>query len=126
MNGQECGHPRRTGRTPAQSHCVSLSPPCRGRYQRPGGAGSAVSLEGAALRLKDVLTPAQSHCVSLSPPFRGRYQRPGGAGSAVSLEGAALRLPQKGTSLLMSSLLTDLTPHDLTASRPHSYGLTPH
>ncbi|MCX8520113.1 MAG: hypothetical protein ORN28_01100 [Rhodoferax sp.] len=39
--------------TPTQTHCVSSVPPSRGRHQRPGKAGSAVSLVGAALRLPE-------------------------------------------------------------------------
>ena len=36
---------------PPRLTACSLSPPSRGRHQRPGGAGSAVSLVGASLRL---------------------------------------------------------------------------
>ena len=48
---------------PPRLTACSLSPPSRGRHQRPGGAGSAVSLVGAALRLpqRRHFSPHASH-----------------------------------------------------------------
>ena len=47
---------------PPRLTACSLSPPSRGRHQRPGGAGSAVPLVGASLRLPERghLTPHSS------------------------------------------------------------------
>ena len=47
---------------PPRLTACSLSPPSRGRHQRPGGAGSAVPLVGASLRLpqRRHLTPHSS------------------------------------------------------------------
>ena len=87
------GRHQRPGRMcspPPRLTACSLSPPSRGRHQRPG---------------RMCPPPPRLTACSLSPPSRGRHQRPGGAGSAVPLVGASLRLPQRRHFTPHASLL---------------------